>query len=935
MSEKIEKYDLKWDSGLHPVEIEMKMIRLGGRFPFGKSQAMRGNGLVFHYEQMRKLIWPELDSHRWHELCLNEIRRPNAKVTAIFGPASSGKTHEAACNYLMEYYCFPNETCVLVSSTDLRGLELRVWGEIKSLHERARDKFDFIPGILIDSKHAIASDDIEEDQVRDLRRGLIAIPTVQGGKNVGLGKWCFVSGTLVDTPSGKKPIESIQSGDLVYCCSGVEPVINTISSHADSLVRVSLNSGEQIICTPEHPFLTISGWVNAIDLLPQSDLISRHETLSILSGRDAELETPILQQEMSDGVMEKRLQAVQEVVCPKRAESDFLFSILRGEMDDFPARYNEANDSWKRPEESWRSNQQGHQKEQERDGKAEGFCKEASSRRNIQTGLEQLQYRHGNNLRACAIESISGGGSQSSGKHRKISKAGEVSLLQNGFGVAGYKTRGGSGRKIPPIRTSAHERQEQGFAAFRKRVVGVEVLKPEDCEKYRDGERGYLVHNLEVAGHPSYSVCESIVHNCGIKQKRLRLVADECQLMGVSFLNAFANLDKNEDFQAIVLGNPIDFNDPLGKAAEPKDGWTGHLEPKKTECWDTRFMNGRAVNLVGTDSPNFDYPESEPTRFKYLISREKIANTLSFFPENSLEYYSQCIGVMKVAGMERRVLTRDIIRQYEADKDTAFQGEAIKVYFVDASRGGDKCVGGHGEFGINVEGKKVLRLGEPKVIPIIVGSGTDPEYQIANFVKQDCTILGVPPSNMGHDATGWGSLGTALAVVWSNQTIPVESGGSPTQRPVSNDLFIMDDSVNPPMKRLKLCHEHYEKRVTEFWFSMRYSVESGQIKNLPEEAIEDLVERKWDYNRGNKIGVEAKSSRVMADGSRRVGMKERIGRSPDYGDWACGILEMARRRGFVIERLGRNIDNKKTDNHLQKLHQEHQSLLAGRQLVNA
>lgn len=611
MADKIEKYDLKWDAGLHPVEIEMKMIRMGGRFPFGKSQAMRGNGLVFHYEQMRKIIWPRLDSHRWHELILNEVRRPNAKVTVLMGPGSSSKTHEAACNYLMEYYCFPNETCVLVSSTDLRGLELRVWGEIKSLHEEAKSKFDFIPGNLIDSKHAIATDDIEEDQVRDLRRGIIAIPTVQGGKSIGLGKWV------------------------------------------------------------------------------------------------------------------------------------------------------------------------------------------------------------------------------------------------------------------------------------------------------------------------------------GIKQKRLRLVSDEASLMNSSFLNAFANLDKNEDFQAIVLGNPIDFNDPLGKAAEPKDGWTGHLEPKKTECWDTRFMNGRCVNLVGTDSPNFDYPESEPTRFKYLISREKIANTLSFFPENSLEYYSQCIGVMKVAGMERRVLTRDIIRQYEADKDTAFQGEATKVYFVDASRGGDKCVGGHGEFGINVDGKKVLRLGEPKVIPIIVGSGTDPEYQIANFVKQDCTILGVPPSNMGHDATGWGSLGTALAVVWSNQTIPVESGGSPTQRPVSNDLFIMDDSVNPPMKRLKLCHEHYEKRVTEFWFSMRYSVESAQIKNLPEEAIEDLVERKWDYNRGNKIGVEAKSSRVMADGSRRVGMKERIGRSPDYGDWACGILEMARRRGFVIERLGRNIDNKKTDNHLQKLHQEHQSLLAGRQLVNA
>src|SRR6478736_5754020 len=352
---KIEKYGLKWPASSHPLQIEMAMIKRGGKFIPKETGVEVGKGLPFHYEEMRKIIWPELDSHRWHLLCLNEIRRNNAKVTVLMGPGSSGKTHEAACNYLMEYYCHPDETCVLVSSTDIRGLELRVWGEIKTLHEKAKGRFDFIPGFLIDSKHAICTDDIDEDEVRDLRRGIIAIPTVSGGKNIGLGKWV------------------------------------------------------------------------------------------------------------------------------------------------------------------------------------------------------------------------------------------------------------------------------------------------------------------------------------GVKQKRMRLVADEASLMNSSFLNAFANLDKNEDFQAVVLGNPIDFNDPLGRASEPKDGWLSHLEPKKTECWDTRFMNGRCVNLVGTDSPNFDFPTDEPTRYKYLISREKIANTLSFFPENSLEYYSQCIGVMKVAGMERRVLTREIIRQYKADQDSAFIGETTKV----------------------------------------------------------------------------------------------------------------------------------------------------------------------------------------------------------------------------------------------------------------
>lgn len=610
MTKKLSKYGLNWPADTHAAQIEIYCIKKGGEWIDSKGNKV-GLGLVHHYEQLRRILWPELDSHRWHVLCLNEIRRPKAKVTVLMGPGSCGKTHEAACNYLMEYYCHPEETCVLVSSTDLRGLELRVWGEIKSLHEKAK-RFDFIPGILIDSKHAISTDDIEEDGVRDLRAGLIGIPTVQGGKSVGLQKWV------------------------------------------------------------------------------------------------------------------------------------------------------------------------------------------------------------------------------------------------------------------------------------------------------------------------------------GIKQKRVRLVADEAAHMGASFLSAFANLDKNEDFQAIVLGNPTDFNDPLGKAAEPKDGWSSHLEPKTTECWDTRFMNGRCVNLVGTDSPNNDFPEDQPTRYKYLISREKIANTLSFFSENSIEYYSQCIGVMKVAGMDRRVLTRDIIRKYNADKDTAFRLTTTKLYFVDAARGGDKCIGGEAEFGADVNGVIVLRFGTPKEIPIVVGNGIDAEYQIAEFVKKDCTTLGVPPENMGHDATGWGSLGTALASVWSNQTVPIESGGSPSSRPVHNDLFITDDSEKPPKKRLKLCYEHYDKKVTEFWFSMRYATESSQIRNLPDEAVEDLIERKWDYTRGNKITVEPKSTRMDASGTRKPGMKERIGRSPDHGDWACGILEMARRRGFVIARLGKDIPTSVTgSNALQSLHKKHMTLLNRRQLQNA
>jgi hypothetical protein len=416
----------------------------------------------------------------------------------------------------------------------------------------------------------------------------------------------------------------------------------------------------------------------------------------------------------------------------------------------------------------------------------------------------------------------------------------------------------------------------------------------------------------------------------GIKQKRMRLIADEAPAMDQSFLSAFSNLNNNEDFRAIILGNPNDIQDPLGKAAEPLNGWTdAFLEPTKTTTWKTRFMNGICVNLIGTDSPNYDFDQGKPARYKYLISREKIADTLSFFPKDSVEYYSMCIGSMKIGTMARRILTRQAAEQNGALKDPIWKDEQrTKVYFVDASYGGDLCVGTSGEFGLDVDGKMIMAFGEPKVIPIIVG-GPQPEYQIADFVKQECELLGIPPTHMGHDATGRGSLGTALSKVWGNSdTHPIESGGVPSERPVSLDLFITDEATG--QRRLKLCSEHFDRKVSEFYFVVKYAVEAGQIRNMPDQALEDFCARKWDIMKGDRYYVEVK------DGTKsKPGMKQRIGRSPDYGDSAAGVVEMARRKGFVISKMGVSEARKSNNDWYSKEAKRLETLRISRQLQSA
>ena len=188
--------------------------------------------------------------------------------------------------------------------------------------------------------------------------------------------------------------------------------------------------------------------------------------------------------------------------------------------------------------------------------------------------------------------------------------------------------------------------------------------------------------------------------------------------MGATFLSAFANLNQNEDFKACVLGNPNDPYDPLGKAAEPKDGWASHMMPDKTSVWDTRFMNGRCVNLIGTDSPNFDFTAPKP-RFPYLPHKAQIAETLASWGMDSMEYHSQCVGSMRTGELLRRVVTRDLVRQFEAQKEVVWKGTKLtRIYGVDAAYGGDRCIGGYVDFGEDLDGRIVLSCSQPYIIPV-------------------------------------------------------------------------------------------------------------------------------------------------------------------------------------------------------------------------
>ncbi|HWO63316.1 MAG TPA: DNA gyrase subunit A, partial [Umezawaea sp.] len=83
---------------------------------------------------------------------------------------------------------------------------------------------------------------------------------------------CFVRGALVSTPSGLRPIETIEVGDEVLDPAGAAvPVVEAYRNPASELVRVTWATGQSMVVTPGQRFRTLDddltpGWTAARDL---------------------------------------------------------------------------------------------------------------------------------------------------------------------------------------------------------------------------------------------------------------------------------------------------------------------------------------------------------------------------------------------------------------------------------------------------------------------------------------------------------------------------------------------------------------------------------------------------------------------------------------------------------------------------------------------
>jgi len=107
---------------------------------------------------------------------------------------------------------------------------------------------------------------------------------------------CFVSGTPVHTEDGRKNIDDVKPGDMVWAKDEVsgevslKAVVRTFVSTQDAITEIEIENKfgntERIKSTRDHPFYTQRGWVGASDLSSSDFIVSRSAgLLRVVSSR--------------------------------------------------------------------------------------------------------------------------------------------------------------------------------------------------------------------------------------------------------------------------------------------------------------------------------------------------------------------------------------------------------------------------------------------------------------------------------------------------------------------------------------------------------------------------------------------------------------------------------------------------------------------------
>lgn len=374
----------------------------------------------------------------------------------------------------------------------------------------------------------------------------------------------------------------------------------------------------------------------------------------------------------------------------------------------------------------------------------------------------------------------------------------------------------------------------------------------------------------------------------GLKAGRLYLLADELPVLPRNVNRAAAgnliNGSIHQPFKMVAMGNPSLRLDAFGEMSEPKDGWDSISEADLQ--WTTH--RGICVRFDAEQSPNI---LAGRDIYPWLPKKADIDAAKRQFGENSLMFYRQYRAYFfSEADKETIYSEADIIqgranKPFDSEVDGAVASE-IHLGGGDPSftQGGDLFPFIHGRVITTVDGKNILEVKNLRKIEDGVDDGLSKSHSAVKQIAEMCREYNIAPSHYGYDATGAGiAFSDIVAEEWSSMAIAVQFGGKAST---------FNAGINDPRK----AEDVYANRVTELWVRAKMMIKEGMIRGLPEEIVDQMIQRRWNPSGSKKLMVESK-----------VVMKSRVGYSPDWADAFFVLLEVAVVNGLLQFSKGKKL----------------------------
>jgi hypothetical protein len=395
-----------------------------------------------------------------------------------------------------------------------------------------------------------------------------------------------------------------------------------------------------------------------------------------------------------------------------------------------------------------------------------------------------------------------------------------------------------------------------------------------------EGKKADMKYMIE--GFATANTSDAAERIQGKHADRRRLFMDEAEGLPAAVFEAEPNAASAEDFRSMKLANPLDRLSIFGQQYEPVNGWSSISDSDLT--W--RGKSGAMVlHFDGLQCHNMKLwntlapEEYKKKAYKWMISPDYIEDIRKNHSEDSIAWWKFVRGFPPPDGMVNRVFPSIVLERSQPEKE--FDLEPVKFCCMDPAYEHDDCVLQYGVFGNQRDGQIAVQFHESQKVPTKVGKNYDPkEYQIKDFVMQQCHARGIAPTHFIQDKTGNGrGVFALLQKEWSMDVRGVEFGGAPSERPI----YIGNTDIPKDI---------YGYFVDELWFRAKAWCEAGLVgglNNLHDYTMQDLGARIYTITKADKMRLMPKSD-----------MKKITGRSPDYGDAFILFAELLAQMGIFV-----------------------------------